>query len=52
MHFLQDGVKKREVVEVGNVYSSGEGNDLTLKDDVMNVVESASQISTIIVHLH
>ena len=53
VHFLQGSGIEREVVEIGNVYSSGEGNTLTLKNDVMNVEESASrQIRIVIVHLH
>ena len=53
VHFLQHGVEKRDIVEIGNVYSSDEGNTLTLKNDVMNEVESASrQIRIVIVHLH
>lgn len=53
VHLLQGSGIEREVVEIGNVYSSGEGNTLTLKNDVMNEVESASrQIRIAIVHLH
>ena len=53
LHLLQGLGIEREVVEIGNVYSSGEGNTLTLKNDVMNEVESASrQIRIAIVHLH
>ena len=53
VHLLQGSGIEREDVEVGNVYSSDEGNTLTLKNDVMNEVESASrQIRIVIVHLH
>ena len=53
VHFLQHGVEKRDIVEIGNVYSSGEGNTLTLKNDVMNVEESASQQTRrTLCHLH
>ena len=53
VHLLQGSGIEREVVEIGNVYSSGEGNTLTLKNDVMNVEESASQQTRrTLCHLH
>lgn len=53
LHLLQGLGIEREVVEIGNVYSSGEGNTLTLKNDVMNVEESASQQTRrTLCHLH
>ena len=53
LHLLQGLGIQREVVEVGNVYSSDEGNTLTLKNDVMNVEESASQQTRrTLCHLH